>query len=525
MTALTDPGVLKMIETFDDDGPGKRPFKRLMKITQSLSGIALDIAEIAKLNIPNAWNKDGNPISYVKMDKAMFKEATGNVIYIMSALITALTDEKVQNICNNFDEDGAEVLGKYLEAVGHISVMADTIAKVASMTIPIEWNKDGKATKYRQITDAEFTSATANVIKIISALGTAMTDPKLTTLMNTMLKDQAETLGEFFKAAGNIGGMVDVVVKLASGSYPIEFDEKTGKAKKYGSFSDLVSGEGFTKVTENVTAIVSCLTNGIISAVENKKDEIEKAKQSIETVSQTVEPLSSLIDSVIKMYKEKAFKDFDAEAFTTNIKGMFSAAISPFVDANVVPESAVSQINSKAAAIGMAVDIMKELTEVDSKKFTGNISKTVDATNKFLTVLNSVDGEKLNTMDRISKNMMEFAKSIDGNFDALANALSEKLVTVLEELKETLNTVGESIDNSTETLSGLSTASTNTTVADETAPNKTKEELAKEKNDKKKEKAIIEKIEEIHKLLKNTAIKVKVSNTDNDKVPVYILPK
>ena len=518
LNAVTDQSFIDMVEQFSDDGPGKKPLRKLRDVTQSLSGIAMDIAEVAKLNIPNAWNKDGNPISYVKMDDAMFKEATDNVVYIMGTLVEALTDEKVQQICEDFDEDGAEVLGKYFEAVGHISAMADAVSKVAAMTIPEEWNKDGKAIKYRKITDDEFKKAKDNVKNIITGLGSAISDPNLKTIVEKMSKDQAEVLGEFFKSAGNVSGMVDVVVKLATGSYPIEFDERTGKAKKYGSFSDLVSGEGFTKVTNNITSIVSCLTNGIISAVENKKDAIEKAKQSIETVSQTVEPLSSLIDSVIKMYKEKAFKDFDKDAFTANVKGMFSAAISPFTDTDVVPGDAVSQINSKAAAVGTAVDVMKELAEVDSKKFNGNISKTVDATNKFLTKLNSVDAGKLSTMDRISKNMLEFAKSINGNFDALADALSQKLVKVLNDLNDTLDDVGQSIEDSGKAMTNLATAPT--TVAAQTAPNKSKEEMSKEsdKTRKQNEAMIIERLEKILTQLKSVNVNVKNSTA----IPVEI---
>jgi division protein CdvB (Snf7/Vps24/ESCRT-III family) len=49
--------------------------------------------------------------------------------------------------------------------------------------------------------------------------------------------------------------------------------------------------------------------------------------------------------------------------------------------------------------------------------------------------------------------MAEFSKSINGNFEKLAESLNEDLMPVLEELKETLNKIPEKIDTNAASVS------------------------------------------------------------------------
>jgi len=68
------------------------------------------------------------------------------------------------------------------------------------------------------------------------------------------------------------------------------------------------------------------------------------------------------------------------------------------------------------------------------------------ATEKFVVQLNKVSDTKLSKMASISKNMADFAKKINGNFDRLADAMNEKMVTALDKVDKTLKEVNRTMN-------------------------------------------------------------------------------
>jgi hypothetical protein len=60
---------------------------------------------------------------------------------------------------------------------------------------------------------------------------------------------------------------------------------------------------------------------------------------------------------------------------------------------------------------------------------------------RFIDKANSIDTEKLKTVRDMFEQMAEFSKSVHGDFDRLADVLSEKLCDVLEKLQKTLDDV------------------------------------------------------------------------------------
>ena len=514
MTALLDDKVLNKMETtaknydYYETGIVAAFFSAIGNI----SNIANTIIKFATLMVPDEWNKDGVPIHYAKMNPEYITQARKNVVNIITSLLTALSNKDLADNINSLNEESSERIKTIFESIGNISSVAETVLKMASLQVPDEWNKDGVPIHYVKVNPNDITDAQTNVMTIMKSLIDAIAYPSTKMELARLSKDTMELLGTVFDSAGKIGAMVDLVVKLAAGSFPVEIDERSGRVKKYGSFTSMMGEDGAKKISDNISNIITCLTDGIINAVNGREEDIKNVSMSVSALSVTVSPLSSLVDTVIKMNTNTAFKNFNGETFKTNVKTLFEAIINPFTDSKIIPDNAPELIRAKVSSVERVAAVMKELSEVDSKKFNGNISKTVDATNKFLTQLNSVDTNKLNVMDRISSNMMEFAKSIDGNFDALAEALSEKLVTVLEELKETLDGVGQSLEDSSDKFASSATAPT--TVAAETAPANVKSEkaMAEDKNSKQNQSMIINKLDDIYKQLKNYPLNVNVKN-------------
>jgi hypothetical protein len=74
-----------------------------------------------------------------------------------------------------------------------------------------------------------------------------------------------------------------------------------------------------------------------------------------------------------------------------------------------------------------------------SKLQTKDLTANTDQFVRFIDKANGIDTEKITTVKDMFQQMAEFSKSVHGDFDRLADVLSEKLCTVLEKLQKTLD--------------------------------------------------------------------------------------
>jgi hypothetical protein len=101
-------------------------------------------------------------------------------------------------------------------------------------------------------------------------------------------------------------------------------------------------------------------------------------------------------------------------------------------------------------------EILKMSTNVNSLKV-----KKVDKYIKFIDKANSIDVEKIKSIRDMFEQMTRFSESMKGDFDKLADVLSDKLVVVLEKLQETISGIPTNVSVSQNTVS-QNTVSQNT---------------------------------------------------------------
>ena len=137
---------------------------------------------------------------------------------------------------------------------------------------------------------------------------------------------------------------------------------------------------------------------------------------------------------------------------------------------------------------------LKDLTSVLAS-FTKDINisdhtKLIDNTIKLIDKIDKSKLENLQTTRNMFKEMKEFSESISGNFEGLANALSDKIAPLLEELKQLISKIPESVDKSASTIStsmyntaawqgGSATSSMMQTQVQTENPTMSKEEVSK----------------------------------------------
>ena len=95
--------------------------------------------------------------------------------------------------------------------------------------------------------------------------------------------------------------------------------------------------------------------------------------------------------------------------------------------------------------------ISKNIEKIGESK-PGSIDTVLSSYEKLITKVDKVDLEKLKTTATLFEKMSDFSKSINGNFEGLADTLNEKIAPLLEKLQEQIDDIKNSgISVSTET--------------------------------------------------------------------------
>lgn len=214
-----------------------------------------------------------------------------------------------------------------------------------------------------------------------------------------------------------------------------------------------VEGNGDIKGTKDIiignVGIVMDAVKEVATVVNGKKDDIKVNPNDISKI----QPLIDFIQSL-----NNGFSDL-ASSNDTIVKNNVDNYIR-LIDRLVLIDS--TTFGTLASQINNVNSSFDEVGKVNSKNFENNINNYV----KFVDKVNSIEVDKLKTTTQMFKQMSDFSNSIQGDFNKLAEALSDKLLPVLEELKEVMGVLPEKIDVGFQNTSA-SIAATNAPVTKE----------------------------------------------------------
>ena len=108
------------------------------------------------------------------------------------------------------------------------------------------------------------------------------------------------------------------------------------------------------------------------------------------------------------------------------------------------------KVKSRLSLLGVLGEQLKKFPQE-----MGDPSTAIDNYIKFFDKINTVKLENLKSTERIFAHMAAFAKSINGNFDGLADALNDKIAPLLEELKKLLEEIPAQIRKSEDSMKRL----------------------------------------------------------------------
>lgn len=149
------------------------------------------------------------------------------------------------------------------------------------------------------------------------------------------------------------------------------------------------------------------------------------------------------------------------------------------------------KVKSRLSLLGVLGEQLKKFPEQ-----MGDPSTAIDNYIKFFDKINTVKLENLKSTERIFAHMAAFAKSINGNFDGLADALNDKIAPLLEELKKLLEEIPAQIKKSEDSMNRLQVQLANAKAGIEDLDSKGKPDKTMTEEEKKKN---VDKIKEVNK--------------------------
>lgn len=521
----------------------KRKFRQLNKITRFIGRMTETVAKIASLKVATEWNADGKPINFEAITADQMKDAALNataVVKFFAAVATnrnttltmaggkTLTVEAMTE--NMFEKVDRELKRKFRflgQIVNTIAGATKTVTDLASLRVPVAWSADGKPVKYEPITTTQMQAAAENVVAIMTTLMDAVVGEEMTAKLDSFDRSQKRAMERMFTAITPITSMVETVIALAGGSLE-EYDAEghpTGKqvsvlkaleAKPdiingivsiYSIFTDalaVITGQDSAaevtvaqsngllgRIVNRVASAVTAVVNAGASMAKNIKSTVDTAAAA-NNIKMIVDPIMSMVDAVKKINEVMSSVDL---AVADNLKYVMAGSVAAVTE---IGEKDFSALERRTRILDEYANVIKKFMDANSKKEAAdNVHRTMDDTGKFVVQLNKVSDNKLAKMASIAKNMADFARKINGNFDRLADAMNEKMVTALDKVDKTLKEVNKTmnempgkfrgaVSNIQVTGSGASDdkSKVNGNGVGNTAPINTKQQAAKDANGK-----------------------------------------
>ena len=286
-----------------------------------------------------------------------------------------------------------------------------------------------------------------NSIKTTAKLAAA--DIMIFKVRNTL--DRIAKVGESLQSIGNLYLDEDKITTNIEKLFTFanSLDEKISKFVENEKPSTLTKD---LAVSATVGAIFPVIGVGMFigSAIKRRQeDKFNKADKKLNKIQQIITPLVNIGNSLSSIQNLK----LDEDKIMANIENLFNfvekigSKIKTSLNTNSlrgIDEDVFEEVlNPMANFVQMVGDNLNNISKVDSSKMKKNIDNYV----KFIDKINTIEVEKVKATTDMFKQMSEFSNSIKGDFDKLAEALSEKLLPVLEDLKEVMGVLPEKIDS------------------------------------------------------------------------------
>jgi len=352
-------------------GRTKRKMNQLASIVASIGQMATVLCDVASLNIPTGFDAEGKATGYRQMTTEDFSLAASNVALIATTLIGAITAPEISDRIDNMRRSTIKKIQGILEAIGSLDSIVYVIQQMVQMSVPTEYDSEGKPTAFRVITAEEREIAIQNTITLMTELLKAMTSDDVTSALNNMKARARKNLEAVMSSCGGVRNLVDAV-KIAS-----EFDQQTiangisnvkeAILRYAGIINDLFVdkwGWGKKEITLFGRWKINIPWYKIVDKAEIDMGKLKNALNKMDELGKTINPMKTLSQSIQEFGKMK-FDDISGTL--EKIKNSVKEYVGIIESLTISPEilkTKVEEINLLMTTIEPIKAFIKKIKEV-----------------------------------------------------------------------------------------------------------------------------------------------------------------
>lgn len=311
----------KNIFDFSDfeDSPFSHTLEASLKMAELVGNVGSAVGNIAKMQIPNEWDKKGNVTGYKTLRKQDFIDMGNSVSEILGAIITCIAE--IYNEGSNggklnkgvFDGNIFDMVSgglfqsdkpsKFEQVLGSTFKISELIAKIGSgvkdlakLQIP-QYDNKGNITGYTKLGPEDFTKLGQSVGNIVTAVVNAVSGLDLSCVEKASgIFDAIMPVNEF------VSGIADGIIKIASGQIPV-YDKDGKTIKEYRT----IDSDTYKQAGTSVGQIINGIATEIIKIANDDKQPINSIfldgtfKELVESISSMTGLISGITDSIIKL--------------------------------------------------------------------------------------------------------------------------------------------------------------------------------------------------------------------------------
>ena len=356
----------------------------LRPVISAISQFVDVVQKMASMQIADQWDKNGNPIHYLKLTPSKFKDAAKNLTDAFSTFLKDLSDG-----LKGFDATSLAIIQLLFPRQSGISkfftgekpgiglvikTLSDfiyVIQKMASMSVPDKWDKYGKPISYKKLDpEKDFKSAAVNLSSafstFISELGKGLEDVSIKSAIVLKLLG-----GDISGVLQGIGAAFNPIIQIAAGKMQV------------GNQTVDITLPKLKHAAKDVVKVISMLITDL-SAIKDKID------------FDDFEGAFACVDRIIELIGKIATSEAAKEDFPKKIKEMLIPGICgifKFLQSTAYIDKADSNANSFEDAMIDFVDGIKELNRIQmnlfNKEFIDYSTNLVNGLNEIFNFLQS----------------------------------------------------------------------------------------------------------------------------------------
>ena len=268
-------------------GSGKSKFDKVAKSIGNLGNMISNIADglqnYANLQYAVSWNKEGKPIKFKKMSDNDIKKAAKTINKVITTLAKSIIDTYNENP-DMFEgsgwfgagESNFDKVARSFKGLGKlITEICVGLQNYANLQYAVDWDKEGKAIKFKRLTDSDIKKAAKALDTVITTLAKTIID---TYNNNPDMFEGSGWFGNgesnFDKVARSFKGLGKLITEICVGlqnyanlQYAVEWD-KEGKAIKYKRLTD----KDIQNAGANISKVITTIAQAIIDTYNNNPD-------------------------------------------------------------------------------------------------------------------------------------------------------------------------------------------------------------------------------------------------------------